>query len=85
VAAAVVLVFAAYCSVAGLFPRDGVSGSGIRGDEIMRKLDRPAKQLSPVENQRTPAGKDAQVFEEQLPSGGQAIIIIGPSGSKGPR
>ncbi len=44
----------------------------------------PVKHLVPMERQRTPAGNDAQLFEEHTP-GGVVINVIGPSNAKAPR
>jgi hypothetical protein len=82
-AASIVLALVAYWAVAGLVAEPG-SSTTIHGREIGNK---PAhlKDMLPLERQRTPAGNDAQLFEESTPNGGIVINIIGPSTSKGPR
>ena len=81
-AASVVLALSAYWGLAGMFARPAVSGLPGRGPEI--GLRDSVKHLVPIEHQRTPAGNDAQLFEEDTP-GGVVINVIGPSTSKGPR
>ncbi len=87
VAASLVVAFLSYWAVAGLFPEQGAGGNRIVGPEIGEKMPHraPQKHLAPIERQRTPAGNDAQLFEEGT-SGGKAVItVIGPSQSKGMR
>jgi hypothetical protein len=79
VAASVVLAFLAYWALAGLFPQPA-SGTPLHNVPEIGELPR----ISPIEKQRTPAGKEAQIFEEPT-SDGQVITIIGPSTSKGMR
>jgi hypothetical protein len=88
-AASVVIALTAFWGVARMFPKDAAPGTVINGSEIGSKPGHriPLKNLSPVENIRTPGGIDAQLFEEGLPNGGQVINIqiVGPNSSKGPR
>ncbi len=88
-AACVIIALTAFWGVARMFPRDSAPGTTINGSEIGSKPGHraPLKNLSPVENLRTPGGNDAQLFEEGLPNGGQVINIqiVGPSNSKSPR
>jgi hypothetical protein len=84
VAASVVLAFLAYWVLGGLFPQPSASWTPGTVPEIGEHQSPFKKRLSPIEHQRTPAGNDAQVFEEPT-SNGQVITIIGPSASKGMR
>ena len=86
-AAVVALALLGYWALAGLFPQQGATGLPIpnKGPEIMHNPGHHLKHhLSPLEQQRTPAGSEAQLFEENTP-GGIGISGIGPSTSKGPR
>ena len=81
-AASVVLALLAYWGVSGVFPKNS-PGPGVGGPEISMPINH---RMLPIEKLRTPAGNDAQLFEEGLPNGqGQVINIIGPSSSKAPR
>lgn len=82
-AASVVLALFGYWVLAGTFAHPVAGGPAGEGPEIGHH--QPVKhRAAPMERQRTPAGKDAQLFEEDTP-GGVVINIIGPSSSKGPR
>jgi hypothetical protein len=85
-AASVMLALFGYWALAGLFTQPGTVGIQ-SGPELMQKPGHhlPLKHLAPLESQTTPAGKDAQAFEEDTPDGAQRITIIGPSNSKSPR
>jgi hypothetical protein len=85
-AASVVLALVIYWGLAGLLPQNGAGGLPGALPEIGQKQGHrePVKHLVPLERQRTPAGNDAQVFEEDTP-GGTVINVIGPSNTKGPR
>jgi hypothetical protein len=86
-AASLLLALVAYWGLTGLF---SPQGAGILPGDAQHigsnplKTHAPVKHLVPMERQRTPAGKDAQLFEEDTP-GGVVINVIGPSTSKGPR
>jgi hypothetical protein len=95
-AASVSLALLGYWAVAGQFPGDSPVNQLIpMPGSIGKNLDRPGhkgvqypapqQQLSPVEHIRMPSGSDAQMFNEDLPNGQAIIIIVGPSGAKGPR
>jgi hypothetical protein len=81
-AASMLLALVAYWGLTGLFAPQGASILPSNRPEISEH--QPVKHLVPMERQRTPAGKDAQLFEEDTP-GGVVINVIGPSTSKGRR
>lgn len=86
-AASLVLALLGYWMLAGMFSHSGTSGLPGNVPEVggqNLKHREPVQHLVPMERQRTPAGNDAQLFEEDTPSG-MVINVIGPSNSKGPR
>lgn len=84
-AASVALTLVAYWGLAGMVAHPTTSALPDNMGHIGEKPNhRPIKHLVPIERQRTPAGNDAQLFEEHTP-GGVVINVIGPSSAKGPR
>jgi hypothetical protein len=87
-AASVMLALGAYWALAGTFAHStshSLPGGGPELNENNLKHNAPVQHLVPMERQRTPAGNDVQIFQEDTPSGGIVINVIGPSNSKGPR
>jgi len=86
-AATVVLALVAYWGLAGMFSHPAarpLPGDGAEINQNNMNRGAPVRHLVPMERQRTPAGNDVQLFEEDTPSG-IVINVIGPSNSKGPR